>query len=146
MVDVFREFLPIFLERGMDAVAMAWLDGYREGRNGHRKEEDKIVEAGIAKALNDARLTKDRILNLLEKIRSGAAAGVKVVWEGFGQFSRAELHLEPEALLTAWFPPALAELREFQPLLDGVQADLVSVEAYRKTLADGWKRFVSEGT
>lgn len=36
MIEAFREFLPMFLGRGMDVAAMAWLDGYSEGRDGRR--------------------------------------------------------------------------------------------------------------
>jgi hypothetical protein len=57
MIEAFREFLPLFLWRGMDVAAMAWLDGYAEGKNGHRKRDDEIVEAGIEKALKDAELS-----------------------------------------------------------------------------------------
>ena len=69
MIEAFREFLPLFLGRGMDVAAMAWLDGYAEGRKGRRKRDDDIIEAGIGKALNDAELATKRVPEVLDEIR-----------------------------------------------------------------------------
>jgi hypothetical protein len=60
MIEAFREFLPLFLGRGIDVDAMAWLDGYAEGKNGRQKRDDEIVEAGIEKVLNDANQKSSR--------------------------------------------------------------------------------------
>ena len=69
MIEAFREFLPVFLGRGMDVAAMAWLDGDAEGRKGRRKRDDDIIEAGIGKALNDAELATKRVPEVLDEIR-----------------------------------------------------------------------------
>jgi hypothetical protein len=36
------------------------------------------------------------------------AAEIKAIWEGFSRFSKRELRLEPDTLVSAWFEPALA--------------------------------------
>jgi hypothetical protein len=97
MIEAFREFLPLFLGRGMDVAAMAWLDGYTEGKNGRRKRDDEIVEAGIEKAINDAKQATETVLEVLEKLRNDVAAEIKAIWEGFSRFSKRELRLEPES-------------------------------------------------
>jgi hypothetical protein len=79
MIEAFREFLPLFLGRGMDVAATAWLDGYREGKDGRRKQDDEIVEAGIEKAINDAELATKRVLEVLEKLRNDVAAEIKAI-------------------------------------------------------------------
>jgi len=79
MIEAFREFLPLFLGRGTDVAAMAWLDGYAEGKSGRRKRDDEIVEAGIEKALNDAELATKRVLEVLEKLRNDVAAEIKAI-------------------------------------------------------------------
>jgi len=106
MIEAFREFLPLFLWRGMDVAAMAWLDGYAEGKNGRRKRDDKIVEAGFQKALNDAELATKRVAEVMEELRNAAAAEIKAIWEGFTRFSKRELRLEPEIVVSSWFAPA----------------------------------------
>ena len=47
---------------------MVWLDGYREGKNGRRKRDDGIAEAGIERALNDAELTTKSVLEVLREL------------------------------------------------------------------------------
>jgi hypothetical protein len=143
MIDAFREFLPMFLERGMDVAAMAWLDGYSEGQKDCRKRDDKIVEAGIEKALNDAKLATNRVLEVLEKLRNDVAAEIKAIWEGFGRFSKRELRLEPETVVSAWFEPALAHLQGVRDALDGVQPVPTLLEEYDANLAKIWRSMIA---
>jgi hypothetical protein len=127
----------------MDVAAMAWLDGYREGKNGRRKRDDEVVEAGIEKALNDAELATKRIPEVLEKLRDDVTAEIKAIWEGFSRFSKRELRLEPETVVSAWFEPALAHLHEVRDALDGVQSAPTFVDEYDASLTKTWRRLVA---
>jgi hypothetical protein len=142
MIEAFRDFLPVFLGRGMDVAAMAWLDGYREGKHGRRKRDNKIVEAGIEKAINDAELATKRVPEVLEEIRSAVAAEIKGIWEAFSQFSKRELRLGPETVVSAWFEPALAHLHAVRDALDGVQPAPAFVEEYDASLTKTWRRLI----
>jgi hypothetical protein len=142
MIEAFREFLPLFLVRGMDVAAMAWLDGYTEGKNGRRKQDDEIVEAGIQKALNDADLATKRVPEVLEELRNTVAGETRAIWEGFSRFCKRELRLEPETLVSAWFEPALPHLREAQDALDAAQANPSFVDEYDASLTKIWSRIV----
>lgn len=143
MIEAFREFLPVFLGRGVDVAAMAWLDGYREGKNGRRKRDEDIVEAGIEKALNDAEQATKRIPEVLEKLRDDVAAEIKAIWEGFSRFSKRELRLEPETVVSAWFAPALVHLHEVRDALDGVQPAPTFAEEYDASLTRIWRRLIA---
>jgi hypothetical protein len=127
----------------MDVAAMAWLDGYSEGQKDCRKRDDKIVEAGIEKALNDAKLATNRVLEVLEKLRNDVAAEIKAIWEGFGRFSKRELRLEPETVVSAWFEPALAHLQGVRDALDGVQPVPTLLEEYDANLAKIWRSMIA---
>jgi hypothetical protein len=142
MIEAFREFLPLFLGRGMDVAAMAWLDGYREGTNGRRKRDDEIVEAGIKKALNDAELSTKTVIEVLEKIRDAVAAEIMAIWEAFGRFSKRELRLEPETVVSAWFAPALTQLHEARDALNEAQAVPTFVNEYDASLTKFWRRLI----
>jgi hypothetical protein len=143
MIEAFREFLPLFLGRGMDVAAMAWLDGYTEGKNGRRKRDDEIVEAGIKKALKDAELATKRIPEVLDEIRNAVAAEIKGIWEAFSRFSKRELRLEPDTVVSAWFAPALVHLHEILDALDRVQPSLTFVDDYDASLTKTWRRLVA---
>jgi hypothetical protein len=145
MIEAFREFLPLFLGRGMDVAAMAWLDGYTEGKNGRRKRDDEIVEAGIEKAINDAKQATETVLEVLEKLRNDVAVEIKAIWEGFSRFSKRELRLEPETVVSAWFQPALAHLHEVRDTLDGVQPAAILLDEYEANLAKIWRRLIGQG-
>jgi hypothetical protein len=145
MIEAFREFLPLFLGRGVDVAAMTWLDGYREGKNGRRKRDDDIVEAGIEKALNDAEQATKRIPEVLEELRNTVAAETKAIWEAFSRFSKRELRLEPETVVSAWFAPALAHLHEVRDALDGVQPTTLLMDEYEAALAKIWRRLIGQG-
>jgi hypothetical protein len=145
MIEAFREFLPLFLGGGMDVAAMAWLDGYAEGKRGHRKRDDEILEARIDKALNQAKLATSRVLEVLEKLQNDVASDVKAIWEGFSRFSRRDLQLEPETVLLAWFPPILPHLHSAQDALNGVQPAPTLVDEYNAALAKIWNRFTGQG-
>jgi hypothetical protein len=144
MVEASREFLPLFLGRGMDVAAMAWLDGYAEGKSGGRKRDDEIVEAGIEKAIDDAKLAINRVLEVLEKLRDDVAAEIKGIWEGFNRFSKRELRLEPDTLVSAWFAPALTHLHAVCDALDGVQPAAALLDQYEATLTKMWRQRIGQ--
>jgi hypothetical protein len=142
MIEAFREFLPVFLGRGMDVAAIAWLDGYAEGRQDRRKRDDDIIEAGIGKALNDAELATKRVPEVLEDLRNAVAAEIKGIWEGFSRFSKRELRLEPETVVLAWFAPALDHLHEVRDALDGMQSAPSFIDEYDASLTKTWRRLI----
>lgn len=98
------------------------------------------MEAGIEKALSEAKLSTSRVFEVLEKLRNDVAADVKAIWEGFSRFSRRDLQLEPETVLSAWFPPVLPHLHAAQDALDGVRPAPALVDEYEATLAQVWRR------
>jgi hypothetical protein len=38
MIEAFRDFIALYLDRGMDVASRAWLDGYTEGKRAAANE------------------------------------------------------------------------------------------------------------
>ena len=74
--------------------------------------------------------------------QAGGCFAPQDIWEGFSRFSKRELRLEPETLVSAWFEPALAHLHEARDALDGVQAAPAFVDEYDASLAKIWRRLI----
>src|SRR5262245_28118814 len=115
----------------------------RRGKMVGRKRDDEIVEAGIEKALNDSELATKRVLEVLEKLRTDVAAEIKAIWESFSRFSKRELRLEPETVVSAWFEPTLAHLHLVRDALDGVQSAPTFVDGYEASLTKTWRRLIA---
>jgi hypothetical protein len=82
---------------------------------------------------------------VLEKLRDDVAAEIKAIWEAFSQFSKRELRLEPETVVSAWFEPALAHLHAVRDVLAGVQPAPAFVEEYDANLTKTWRRLIGKG-
>ena len=101
--------------------------------------------APIGDALNDAERATKKVPEVLEEIRNTVAAEIKGIWEAFSRFSKRELRLEPETVVSAWFAPALANLDVVRDALDGVQSAPTFVEEYDASLSRTWRRLIAHG-
>jgi hypothetical protein len=80
---------------------------------------------------------------VLEQIRNAVAAEIAAIFEGFRRFSKRDLRLEPETVVSAWFAPSLAHLHAVLDTLDGVKPAATFVDEYDANLTKIWRRLVS---
>ena len=70
------------------------------------------------------------------------AAEIKAIWEGFSRFSRRELQLEPETVLSAWFlPPCPISMK--LGCTRWCAAGSALLEEYEANLAKMWRRLIA---
>ena len=142
MIEAFREFLPSF--SGGASMWPRWRGstGTGEGKNGRRKLEDEIVEAGIEKKTQRClKLATKRVLEVLEKLREDVAAEIKAIWEGFSRFINANFDSNPIPWSQCRSTLALVHLHEVRDALDGVQPAPTFVDEYDASLHTKiWRR------
>ena len=80
---------------------------------------------------------------MLEDLRNAVAAEIKGIWEGFSRFSKRELRLEPETVVSAWFEPALVHLHEVRDALDRAPASPPLIDEYDASLTKIWRRLIA---
>ena len=162
MVAAFREALPRTYNRCAHEAVSAYLDGDRAGsrraweaagkagdppgwREGDEREEDPELEEVLDGITARIGRFSGRFSGLLKDLELEIAADARACWEGFSNFSRAELGLEPKKLVKLWYAAALPEIEELEALTEGLEIDQEKLEESEALLKSGWSELMSGG-
>jgi hypothetical protein len=80
----------------------------------------------------------------LEAVAEVLAGEIRVLWEAFSRFCRAEIGAEPETVLLAWVPPMQGWIEGALHAADGVRVDAELLLEYETALMDAWHEFLRD--
>jgi hypothetical protein len=159
-VDTYEELLFASLERATEEAALSFHQGWDAGcdhawrvagKHGPFPWNDKANLNERAKemaqrirAQSGSEASDDTRQKTLEEMGEALGVRARTIWEAFSRFCREQTGLEPETVLRACYPSAIALLEDIEDAAGSAQADYASLEDYEAILVRTWCELVGK--